>query len=291
LLAFIPGAAQTAFEKLIIKPNHQPKIMEKVKSNALWNELSPEQQQTLDKWLFEDNLSYAEIFPKAQSELGFSGSISSLKRYYLRRKQERKVEELQEVKQYVAEMGGAGSDVGALRTVNMKLLGTYLLQALSEGPEKMKELTPTIALLLQNDHTEALREVKAEEHKIRREAMEFARKKFEFDVTEQAMKALPELQELAQARKDPDTKRYEANAFMNRARRRIAGVVWEVKPESAQEEAEMLAARKAREERKQRRLEWEQREKITGHEPPTPSSPYYQEYLEWKKQNKGEDEE
>ena len=135
------------------------------------------------------------------------------------------------------------------------------------------------------------RELKAEEHKLRREAMEFAKKKFEFDTTEQALKALPELLELAQARKDPDTKRYESNAFLNRARRVVAGVVWEVRPESAQEEAEMLAARKAREERKQRRLEWEQREKITGHEPPTPSSPYYAEYLEWKarKENKNND--
>ena len=265
--------------------------MEKVKSNASWNQLSPEQQQSLDKWLFEDKLSYAEIFPKAQSELGFTGSISSLKRYYLRRKEEKQVAELEELKQYVAELSGAGSDVGALRTANMKLLNSYLLQLLSEGPEKLKELTPTINLMLQNDHNDALREVKAEEHKLRREMMEFAKKKFEFDMTEQAMKALPELQELAQARKDPDTKRHESNAFLNRARRKSAGVVWEVKPESAQEEAEMLAARKAREERKQRRIEWEQREKITGHEPPTPSSPYYAEYLEWKarKENKNYD--
>jgi Protein of unknown function (DUF3486) len=267
--------------------------MNKVRSNALWNELSPEQLERLDKWLFEENLSYTKILPKAQSELGFKGSESSLKRYYYRRKQEKKVEEIAETAEYVAAMSGAGSDVGSLRTANMKLLGTYLFQALSEGPERLKELTPTINLMLQNDHNEALRELrdkeeklrrelKAEDHKIRREMMEFAKTKFQFDVTEQAMKALPELQELAQARKDPDTKRYEANAFLNMARRRVAGVVWEVKPESAQEEAEMLAARKAREERKQRRLEWEQREKITGHEPPTPSSPYYAEYLAWK---------
>ena len=175
----------------------------------------------------------------------------------------------------------------------MKLLNRYLFQVLSEGPEKVKEWAPVASLMLQNDHNDVLREVKdkeeklrrelkAEDHKIRREAMEFAKTKFQFDVTEQAMKALPELLELAQARKDPDTKRYEANAFLNMARRKVAGVVWEVKPESAQEEAEMLAARKAREERKQRQIEWEQREKITGHEPPTPSSPYYQEYLEWK---------
>jgi len=122
----------------------------------------------------------------------------------------------------------------------------------------------------------------------RREAMALTKEKFEFDMVEQALKALPELMELAQARKDPATKEYEANAFLNAARRKLFGVVWEVRPESAQEEAEMLAARKAREARKQREAEWAQRERLKGHEGPTPSSPYYAEYLEWKKKQKPE---
>ena len=84
------------------------------------------------------------------------------KRYYARRKQERMLENIEELKQYVAEMSGAGADVGALRAVNMKLVGSYLLQALSEGPERLKELTPTINLMLQNDHNEALRGVEGQ---------------------------------------------------------------------------------------------------------------------------------
>jgi len=262
--------------------------MQKVKSNALWNELSAEQQNTLDQWFFEEKLSYAEILPRAKSELGFGGSCSSLQRYFYRRRHEKKVEELAECTQRAAEMSGAGSDVEAVRTANVKMLNCYLFQMLSESPEKVKEWAPVASLMVQNDHNDAYRQVKGEEHKLRRELMEFAKEKFQFDTTEQALKALPELIELAQVRKDPDTKRYEANAFLNRARRRVAGVVCEVKPESAQEEAEMLAARKAREERKQRRIEWEQREKITGHEPPTPSSPYYAEYLEWKAEQEKE---
>src|ERR1700749_884803 len=83
--------------------------MHKIKANALWNELSPEQLETLDKWLFEKKLSFAEAWPKAQSELGFKGSISSLQRYYHRRKQEKKVEEIAELTGDVAEVGGRGS--------------------------------------------------------------------------------------------------------------------------------------------------------------------------------------
>ena len=224
-----------------------------------------------------------------------------MRNYYVRRRKERvTLQEFKELRDELADINGAPGDVAALRTASMKLLGRFLFKLAQQSPGKIKEWAPVAQLLLQNDYNDVLRELKdkeeklrrelkAEDHKIRREALEFAKTKFQFDVTEQAMKALPELQELAQARKDPDTKRYESNAFLNRARRVVAGVVWEVRPESAQEEAEMLAARKAREERKQRRLEWEQREKITGHEPPTPSSPYYAEYLaeKAKRENKG----
>ena len=37
--------------------------MNKVKSNALWNELSPENRKLLDNWLFEKNLGcFVETF-------------------------------------------------------------------------------------------------------------------------------------------------------------------------------------------------------------------------------------
>jgi hypothetical protein len=264
--------------------------MNKTGSNALWNELTPEQRKTLDDWLFEEKLSFVEVLPKAQSELGFAGSMSSLQRYYRRRKQERVLENLTELREEVAEIGGAGSDVGALRAANMKLLGGYLFQVLREAPEKVKEWAPVASLMVQNDHNEALRELKGEEHKIRREAMEFAKEKFQIDMIEQALKALPELIELTQARKDPEMKEYERNAYLNRVRRRMFGVVWEVRPESAEEEAEMIAARKAREARQAQdaeRKEQREQERITGLETPTPSSPYYGEYLEWKAKQEG----
>ena len=133
--------------------------MQKVKSNALWNELSAEQQNTLDQWFFEEKLSYAEILPRAKSELGFGGSCSSLQRYFYRRRHEKKVEELAECTQRAAEMSGAGSDVEAVRTANVKMLNCYLFQMLSESPEKVKEWAPVASLMVQNDHNDAYRQV------------------------------------------------------------------------------------------------------------------------------------
>ena len=76
-------------------------------------------------------------------------------------------------------------------------------------------------------------------------SLEFTKEKFQVDMVEQALMALPELLELARARRDPEPKAYEENVLLNRIRRKMFGVVWEVRPETAEEEAAM-AARKAR---------------------------------------------
>jgi hypothetical protein len=145
-------------------------------------------------------------------------------------------------------------------------------------------------LLVQNDHNEVLREAKAEEfrmrrelkakdHKLRREAMAAAKERFQFKVMEQALNALPQLRDLAEAKKDPLTQEYEENAYWNKVRR-VMFNAQNVHPESAQEEAEMIAAKKEREARREREAQAEaERETITGAQPPPPSSQYYQEHV------------
>jgi hypothetical protein len=203
--------------------------MQKVKSNARWTELSPEKLQILDKWLFEEKLSYAAAFPRAQAELGFKGHISSLKRYFLRRRKERVTEEFKDVRDELVAVNGATADPAALRQASMKLLGTFLFQQLRQSPQNVKEAVSVARLIVQNDYNEVLREVKTEEfdlrrelkgkdHEIRREALEFARDKFQYDMVERAVRALPQLQKLAEAMSDPDPKQYQDNPHWNEAR-------------------------------------------------------------------------
>jgi len=264
--------------------------MKKLRSDALWNELTPEQLEKLDAWLFEENQSYSEILSKAQRELGFKGSDGSLRRYYQRRRQERVMEELAETK-------GSPEDVEALRVAAVKMAGTYAYQQLAETPEEVEKWGPALKLMVENDHNQTLREgqklrreLREEDRKLRREAMGFAKEKFQFDTMEQALKALTQLRELAEARKDPDLRGYEENVMLNKLRREMFGVVWEAFPESAREEEEMLAALKERKARREREAKSrEERERIDMPQPPPPSSPHYQEYLEWKmkKENGG----
>jgi hypothetical protein len=259
--------------------------MNKTGKNAHWNELTIEQ---LDRWLFEDKMSYAASWERARAELGFKGSVSSVRRYCTRRRAER--QKFRELQNDVAKVNAEAADLVALRTASMKLAGAHLFEQLRTAPEKVKEWAPVAQLMVSNDYNEALRELKgeenrirkelrAEEHRIRREALALAKQRFEFKTIERALTVLPELNQLAEAKKDPHLKRYEENARWNRLRRGVFGPDSEVSPESEQEEAEMLAAQKEREARKAA-AERRERERIHGTHPPTPSSPYYKEYME-----------
>ncbi len=61
-----------------------PGLLKKVKANAAWNGLSRTQRATLEEWLFEEGLSYNAALERAKTELGFTGSKTSLRRFYER---------------------------------------------------------------------------------------------------------------------------------------------------------------------------------------------------------------
>ena len=258
--------------------------MRKVKSNALWRRLSDQQQETLDHWLFDDELSYAVILPRAQKELGFKGQMSSLKRYFSRRDKERTVKRFDKLRLEVLKVQGAPVNEKELRVASMRLLCEFLFQQSRQCPEKVKEWGMIASLIVDNDRNELLREVKGEELKMRQKTLDFAKEKFQTDMVEQALQALPDLQELAQARRAAVPNAYVENAHLNRARRKMFGVVWEVRPESPEEEAAMLAAKRERE----AAAAPESEERITEPQPPPPGSPYYHEYLEWKAKREAE---
>lgn len=241
--------------------------MKKIRSDASWAELPAEHLKKLDNWLFDEGLSYADALPKAQSEIGFKGSLASLKRYYQCRSKERVME------QAAQESPG---DVNALRVANIKMAGVYAYQQLLEAPEDVKKWGPALKLMVDNDHNEALRELRSEAHEIRREALAFAKEKYHCELIERAMRALPALLELREARKDPNLKRYEHNARWNKARVMMFGSGSQVLPENAKEETEMLTARK---ERGEKGLE---EDRIIEVQPPPSSSPYHKGYIEEK---------
>jgi len=63
--------------------------MRKMREDSTWSLLTPEQRETLEGWLFEENLGYAKTLERVQKEFGVTATMASLGRFYRRRARER----------------------------------------------------------------------------------------------------------------------------------------------------------------------------------------------------------
>jgi hypothetical protein len=51
--------------------------MRKMRDDSTWNRLTPEQRETLESWLFDENLGYAKTLERVQKEFGVEATIAS----------------------------------------------------------------------------------------------------------------------------------------------------------------------------------------------------------------------
>jgi hypothetical protein len=212
--------------------------MAKVKSHAKWNGLSKKQQDTLEEWLFEGRTSFAKAWERAKKELGFTGSVSSLKRFYKRTAEERMLAGFAESGRVMASVNQAPVEAEELRDSGMKVAAQVFFRMVTEKPEELKAWLPLARLLAQCEKNDSWRAVKDGENEIRKAALRFSQIRFEYDVMGQALKAFPELQEAREAQEDAEMTVYEKNKRMNDLRRQMFGdVLPELLPENEEEAA------------------------------------------------------
>ena len=65
--------------------------MSKMRSDSTWNQLTPEQRETLETWLFDENLGYAETVERVRREFGLQATTLSVGRFRRRRAAERQI--------------------------------------------------------------------------------------------------------------------------------------------------------------------------------------------------------
>src|SRR5580704_18572657 len=101
--------------------------MKKQRADAKWNELSQEQLETLEQWLFEERITYQVAWERAQQELGFTGSVSSLRRFYEHMSRERTLRSLGVSEESAEEIDNASAGTATLRAAGMKLVAQLFL--------------------------------------------------------------------------------------------------------------------------------------------------------------------
>jgi hypothetical protein len=230
-----------AVSAVVAGPRAERGLLKKVRSNATWNGLSGEKRATLEHWLFEEGLSYNTALERAKSELGFTGSRTSLRRFYEHARSQRLLSGLTDTGNLARTVEESDVSVERLRNAGLKLAAEMFLRSVAASPENMKEWAPLAKLLLQAERNESWRRIKEEENEIRERSLELARERFQYATINRAMKALPELNELDEARRDPELTELEENKRINDIRRgmfgpNIPGVLPETEEELAHPE-------------------------------------------------------
>lgn len=156
--------------------------MRKMRDDSTWNRLTPEQRETLESWLFEENLGYAKTLERVQKEFGVEATIASVGRFYRRRARERQVEELVEAQAAASELNGLPVDVASLREAAVKLVGKAVLKLAGEKPEELEQLVSFTKLLLAS-----------EDNDLRRSRLKLAEKYFDYEATAASIKEWPHL--------------------------------------------------------------------------------------------------
>ena len=162
--------------------------MRKTRSNALWNGLSAEQRDTLERWLFEEGLSYDAALERARAEFGFEGSVGSLHRFYHR------MAELRLLRDCSSSEAEADEEK-ALRS-SMRTIGKLLLKQLEENPGEIKEWSVLARLLLQSEENGLRRRLDGDKSDTWHGWLALAREKFEYDSAEAALKQLDNREDL-----------------------------------------------------------------------------------------------
>src|SRR5579862_8686537 len=88
--------------------------MNKLRSDSAFCQLTSEQAETLEGWLFEERLGYPKVVEKLKAEFGLETSLTGVRRYYKRVDFERSALSLMDA----AEMSGL--TVQALKSGELK---------------------------------------------------------------------------------------------------------------------------------------------------------------------------
>ena len=120
--------------------------MSKMRSDCVFNKLTPEQADTLEGWLFEENLSYQDALERAQKEFGIGGSLTGLRRFYGRLAKERGRESLTEAMSLCVEAAALG-DNAILRAGLLTLANQCAIQFMVESPREIKQITALLRAL------------------------------------------------------------------------------------------------------------------------------------------------
>ena len=118
----------------------------KLRSDSVFAQLTNEQIEVLEDWLFEDKLGYKEVMEKAKQEWDVKTSLTALGRFYrrlaLQREEERRLETVALCLESLAAKNNGTLQAGLLALANQ-----CAIEFLVEHPKSMREFTGMLRAL------------------------------------------------------------------------------------------------------------------------------------------------
>ena len=159
--------------------------MRKPRSNSNWNQLTAPQRETVEKWLFDEHLSYDETLARVKSEFGLETSRTSLCRYYHSRERERQVADLVEAQALSDAVAAPELSTDSMRAAALKLVAKTTLKLACERPDQLKELESLAKILLLS-----------EDNDIRQGRLKLEEDHFHYQAATAASEEIPHLAKL-----------------------------------------------------------------------------------------------
>ncbi len=150
--------------------------MNKTRADSIWAGLPPAQRETLEGWLFDENLAYREVQERAEKEFGVKGSVASIAAYYRKMNEKRRLQQLTESKVAAEKITEPEPGDPNLGEATVKLLELSAYELAMAGPERLKlnELSWLMKTLLA-DRRQKLREKEAQIAEAKMHAEEIVR--------------------------------------------------------------------------------------------------------------------
>jgi hypothetical protein len=159
--------------------------MRKPRSNSNWNQLTCPQREMVEKWLFQEHLSYDETRARVKTEFGLETSPASVGRYYRRRARERQMADLVEAQAMSDAVAAPELSTDSMRAAAVKLVAKTTLKLACERPDQLKELEALAKILLLS-----------EDNDIRRGRLKLEEQQFHYEAASAASEEIPHLASL-----------------------------------------------------------------------------------------------
>ena len=171
--------------------------MNKLRCDSTWKFLTPDQKQTLEGWLFDQQLGYDELLRRVSEHFGITASKTSLCNYCQRLARERVEHGMNDAQAVAKTAEKSKLDVSTTTEAALKMVGQRLMES-AVKPISAKELIALTKVLLVSQQQE-----------IQFGWQELSRERFEFKASKAALKAAPLLKEMDQQDEERELARIE----------------------------------------------------------------------------------